>query len=438
MRTSIFFESFCITFAVLMFMACGGGGGGDGGSSSPPPSPNISLSESSYNFSGVVNNKTADHTFEITNTGNANLAVGQITVLAAPYSIPVASDGCSNRTLGPSGTCTFRARFSPTVQGVFADKVSIPSNDPDGTATIGLSGEGSGLNVWIKNASAVVAGCVVTVGVTVTDDAGKILDNVDLDPNSDFSFEVDGIAVAPEDVTFDNYETPSPVSVVLAIDCSGSEAGVLPEIKNAATSFINQLNDADEAAICKFDSSIEFNPEPDATFHDLATQRQALIDYIATFTAGSSTRLYDAMYESIARADQGIITNKHLVVVLSDGVDAVSQDHALNDVINYSGQEGVPVFTIYYRDPNYSSGDYGDPDTLKQLADGTDGQDYDGLTGDLTDVYYKIASSIRNKFIFELTLPPGCASGDTVSLNVVAGGPHPAPFGEDSTTVTFP
>ncbi|MBW2637417.1 MAG: VWA domain-containing protein [Deltaproteobacteria bacterium] len=411
-------------------MACsiGGGGSSGGGDNSKP---NIALSESDYDFSGVVVNNSADHTFVVTNEGDADLDVGQISADDTGYSIPAGSDACSNRTLGPYDTCTFEARFEPPYQNPqFSGQVSIPSNDPTGTATIDLLGEGYGLNVWIKNAGA--EGCVVDVGITVTDDEGNILDDGDLDPNNDFSLYVNGIAAAPGDVTFDAYETPSPVSVVLAIDCSTSEGGVIEQIRTGAQNFIDQLNDADEAAICKFTSATEFYPDPEI-FYDILNHKADLINYINGLSAASGTHLYDAVYESIDRAADGIITNKHLVVVLSDGVDTGS-DKTLNQVITHAEEEGVAIFTIYYRDPNFEGGDYGDPNTLRQSADGTGGQDYDGMTGDLDTVYYKIVSTIRNKFIFELTIPD-CTPG-TASLDVVVdtGVLH----GKDSITITFP
>jgi len=426
-KVSVLFKSFCIMFSLLIVMGCNMSG--DGGNNL---TPDLILTKTSHDFSGVVVNNSTDHSFEIGNNGDTNLNVGQISGLATPFSIPAASDACSNRILGPLEICSFEARFEPTGQGIFSDQVSIPSNDPNGTARIDLSGEGYGLNVWIKKAST-DPGCVVPVGVTVTDDAGNILDTVALDPITDFFFNVDNIPAVPEDITFEAYETPSPVSVVLAIDTSTSESGVLAEIKNAATSFINQLDDADEAAICSFNNSIEFGPVPDSTFYDLETKRQDLIDFIDTLTYSTNTRLYDAVYESIDRAADGIATNKHLVVVLSDGVDT-SSDKTLNQAITYGNSNDVAVFTIYYRDPDYEEGDYGDPNTMERLADGTGGQSYDGTADGLDTVYYKIVSTIRNMFLFELTVP-GCTPG-TSSLDVwVDTGTL---YGKDSTIITFP
>lgn len=428
MKYTVTISSFCIVLAMLMSIACS-----NGGSSVNNSVPRIILLQTTYNFSGVVVNNSTDHIFQIGNNGNANLSVGQISAVAAPYSVPAASDACSHQTLAPLQTCAFEVRFEPTSQGLFESRISIPSNDPNGTARIDLSGEGYGLNAWIKKTST-EQGCIATVGITVTDDMGNILDNNDLDYSTDFFFDVNAVAIPSGNILFDTYETPSPVSVVLAIDTSLSEAGVLDtDIKSAAISFISDLTDVDEAAVCSFNSSLEFEPVADSAFYDMATNRQNLIDHINTLTYGSETRLYDAIYESVNRAADGISTNRHLVVVLSDGVDSNS-NRTLNEAIAYAEDNGVAVFTIYYRDPDYGEGDYGDPDILSQLADRTGGQDYDGLTGGLDSVYTRIVNTIRNMFIFELTVP-GCAPGPaSLDVEVDTG----TLYGKDSTTITFP
>jgi len=422
--------------SLLLVMACGGGGGSSGGSGDNPK-PNIYLSESYYDFSGVVVNNSADHTFTVTNVGDANLNVGQISVGGTGYSIPVGSDACSTETLGPGGTCTFEARFEPADQGIFADQVSIPSNDPGGTATIDLDGEGYGLNVWIKDAST-ADGCVVNLDVTVTED-GIPLETLQQD---DFTIFVDETEA---NITNEApYIAPSPVSVVLVIDWSVSEQDVIDDIQAAAKDFIGQLvtsGNGDEVVICKFHKEIEFNTDYGDQFYSVDNQADvtAMEDYIddLSFSFASATYLYDAMYKAITRAAEGSKT-KQVVVVLSDGVDYGSEDHTLQQVTDYSIQKKVPVFTIYYRDPAYQGGDYGDPNTLWQLSDGTGGQDYDGMTSGLTDVYAKIASAISNKYVIKLTVPGGCIQGSTVPVVVGAGGPRPAPYGEDETTVTFP
>jgi len=78
MKISSYFKRFCFVLALLMFPACGGGGGGGGGSSATPePAPNISLA-TSIDFGASRLNNLSGQTFEITNTGNLDLTIGNI------------------------------------------------------------------------------------------------------------------------------------------------------------------------------------------------------------------------------------------------------------------------------------------------------------------------------------------------------------------------
>ena len=93
-----FFKRVSIFFLVVLLPACGGGSG----DSSPPPRPNISMSPSSLDFTGVVLTNRIEKTLTITNTGNANLTIGQIPNPSPNPTFSIATEACSNVTLSPS------------------------------------------------------------------------------------------------------------------------------------------------------------------------------------------------------------------------------------------------------------------------------------------------------------------------------------------------
>jgi hypothetical protein len=199
-------------------------------SSAPPPpapTPNIYLAQSTYDFTGIILDNSADRTFEIKNNGIANLKIGQVLSPNLPFSI--ASDTCSLATLTTSQTCSLKIRFSPTSQGPFTTTLSVPSNDPDSsTVNISLSGVGYGLNVWINQVS--TGDCLSFVAeVTVTDPANPAND-VWLRALNESNFTLNGGIITPPISNL----YPSPVSLVLAIDSSESLIGILPNIKAAA------------------------------------------------------------------------------------------------------------------------------------------------------------------------------------------------------------
>jgi VWFA-related protein len=424
MGIPIFFKRSFVAFLLLMLPACGGGGGG--GAPPPPPTPNIHLAQSNIDFAGIVLVNSADRTFEISNTGNANLKIGHILQPNLPFSIY--SDTCSNATLTPSQTCSLKVRFSPTSQGPLTATLSIPSNDPDSsTVSISLSGVGYGLNVWINKVN--LTGCPsISMDVTVTDPRSNSLlmlltkDNFKLSQNGQL-----------QNITATLIQYPSPVSLVLAIDASGSTVNILSDIRAAANSFIANLNDGDWAAICNFHMTIDFYPASAPLLIAVdAAGKTALKAYINAIVPGDGTALYDAVLQSVDRAALGT-TVKRAVIVLSDGVDT-SSVNTLNQVIANAVQKGIPVFTIFYIDPNYGGGSYGKTEIMQRLASDTGGQYYNSNTVDLAAIFQQISNVLSNKYTLNYT--SSTCSG-TNSLNVRADDYSTGLYGQDSRTVSL-
>lgn len=119
------------------------------GTGTPVPAPNIGVTDSvapaddlSVPFGSITVGGLSTQTVTVTNSGNADLVLGTVTGLAAPFT--VASDNCSGQTVAALGTCTFQVQFAPVAAGVFNDGLDIPSNDGDAsTVTVSVSGTGA-------------------------------------------------------------------------------------------------------------------------------------------------------------------------------------------------------------------------------------------------------------------------------------------------------
>ena len=109
-----------------------------------PAGPNISVSPGSKGFGQINVGSSAYQIFEISNTGDADLIIGTITLSGTDFKIKEGKDTCSGKTVLPSGKCTVKVAFSPTSGGPKSDNLSIPSNDPDTPLPVGLSGIGKG------------------------------------------------------------------------------------------------------------------------------------------------------------------------------------------------------------------------------------------------------------------------------------------------------
>jgi len=429
MGTFTIFKKSWVVLSVILLLACGGGGGDD---APPPPAPTPNISaQSTVDLGGVVLGNSVEQLIEITNTGNLNLKINQISPLNAPYEIVSTTDNCSNATLAPNTTCSLRIKFLPAAQGSFSATLAIPSNDPDTSIkNIRLNGEGYGLNVWI---SKVVASCpTVSFDVTVADPdnllplSSLIKNNFKLYENN---IELQDFVVSP-------WTGLSPASVVLALDASGSMSSIMPTVQTEASNFINQLQAGDYAAVCKMGyaaSIMKSYPEASPFLIETTpTGKTDLINNGINMTFGPfgpgqyTSALYDSLMLAIDRAaTAGTFPSKKALVIVSDGVDNASVATSLNQVIAYAKQKGVKIFSIYYISPSLVQ--YAKPQVMVRLANETGGQYFDTTTIGIATAFQQLENVITNSYT--ITYTSSTCSG-TISVRADSGGL----YGADSTT----
>jgi len=423
------FRKSWVVLSVILLLACGGGGGDD---APPPPAPTPNISaQSTVDLGGVVLGNSVEQLIEITNTGNLNLKINQISPLNAPYEIVSTTDNCSNATLAPNTTCSLRIKFLPAAQGSFSATLAIPSNDPDTSIkNIRLNGEGYGLNVWI---SKVVASCpTVSFDVTVADPdnllplSSLIKNNFKLYENN---IELQDFVVSP-------WTGLSPASVVLALDASGSMSSILPTVQTEASNFINQLQAGDYAAVCKmgYAASIMKSYPVASPFliETTPTGKTDLINNGINMTFGpfgpgqDTSALYDSLMLAIDRAaTAGTFPSKKALVIVSDGVDNASVATSLNQVIAYAKQKGVKIFSIYYISPSLVK--EAKPQVMVRLANETGGQYFDTTTIGIATAFQQLENVITNSYTITYT---SSACSGTISVRADSGGL----YGADSTT----
>src|SRR5215469_8655422 len=107
----------------------------------------LTISPTSFNYGSVVDGQTQSQTFTLSNNGNASLAISQLTVSGAAYSVT----GFSGPTiLAPGGSTTVNAVFAPTTAGSLAGTITVSSTAPNSPATISLSGTGAPSSVTVS------------------------------------------------------------------------------------------------------------------------------------------------------------------------------------------------------------------------------------------------------------------------------------------------
>jgi hypothetical protein len=100
----------------------------------------LGISPTTLSFGNVTTGtSSAAQTVTVTNTGNSNVAISQITLSGAGYTM---TGGSAPVTLTPSQNITLSVQFSPNVAGTANGNISIVSNATGSPATVSLSGIG--------------------------------------------------------------------------------------------------------------------------------------------------------------------------------------------------------------------------------------------------------------------------------------------------------
>ena len=104
---------------------------------------NIEVTPMSYDFGDIIVTESSDSaTITISNQGESDLEIGNLTINNADFNID--TDSCSGTSLAAGESCTVTVTFNPSVKGAQNAILQIPSNDPD-TATVEVSLTGQGI-----------------------------------------------------------------------------------------------------------------------------------------------------------------------------------------------------------------------------------------------------------------------------------------------------
>ncbi|MEO7273154.1 MAG: VWA domain-containing protein [Vicinamibacterales bacterium] len=221
---------------------------------------------------------------------------------------------------------------------------------------------------------------------TATDPSGRYLD---LSKDSLEVFE-DG---APQVVeTFQ--EAVEEVSIVLALDSSGSMKRKETDVIASAQDFVGALQDKDSLALLTFGDKATFA-------HDFSRNRDYTRRAIGEYRAIGGTALYDALYDSLQRVKNA--EGRRVVVVMTDGRDennagnGPGSTHKLDEVLKLVKDSGAMVYAI-------GLGTNLDRTALQQFADLSGGRaffpsDVSGLAAE----YRRVIDDLRRRYVIGYT-----------------------------------
>jgi VWFA-related protein len=189
-------------------------------------------------------------------------------------------------------------------------------------------------------------------------------------------------------------EAVAPVSIVLALDESGSMKKAAEGVQDAARRFVTAVRPQDKLGLVLFADHSTFA-------HDLSLNRDHTLTGIDQYKASGGTALYDALSDALHRLK--FENARRVVVVLTDGRDednpgkGPGSTHTFDDVLQYAKETDAIVFGIGLG-PNVDS------DVLQKLASATGGEAYfPSDTSLLDDTYQRIVENLRRRWIVSYT-----------------------------------
>jgi VWFA-related protein len=186
------------------------------------------------------------------------------------------------------------------------------------------------------------------------------------------------------------HEAVAPVSIVLALDASGSMRKSAAAVIEAAHAFVDALRPEDSLAPMLFADQVVFA-------HDLTKDREAAFTAIDGYQATGGTALYDALSDALTRLKR--VEGRRAIVVLTDGRDennpgtAPGSVRTLDDVMTLVRETDATIFAI-------GLGVKVDPLPLERLARLSGGQAYFPVeVSGLRDEYRRIVENLRRRYV---------------------------------------
>lgn len=189
-------------------------------------------------------------------------------------------------------------------------------------------------------------------------------------------------------------EAVDPVSIVLALDASGSMKKSADMVMATAKEFVVKVRPEDNLALIMFADEPKFA-------HTLATNREWTLDAIDKYVPLGGTALYDALWNAMMHLKG--VKGRRTVVVMTDGRDennpgtAPGSVHTLADVLSLHREVGAVIYSV-------ALGTKVDHSVLDRLADQAAGQVY--VATDVSQLgaqYAKVIDSLRRRYVISYT-----------------------------------
>jgi Ca-activated chloride channel homolog len=196
--------------------------------------------------------------------------------------------------------------------------------------------------------------------------------------------------------TIDTFqEAVDPVSIVLALDASGSMKKAADQVRQTAREFVQAVRPEDNLSL------LTFADQP--VFADTdGKNRNWMLSAIDAYAPEGGTALYDALWDALTHL-KSVEQGRHAIVILTDGRDennpgtAPGSAHTFDEVINLEKQVGATIYPI-------GLGTKVDGKILSALATQSGGEAYFPTDASALGAQFRlIVENLRRRYVLSYT-----------------------------------
>jgi Ca-activated chloride channel family protein len=231
---------------------------------------------------------------------------------------------------------------------------------------------------------------LVNVFTNVTDATGAIVGGLAKD---DFAVTEDG---RPQKISVFERQSELPLSLVLAIDTSGSVHKDLPLEQEAAKKFVHALlRGQDQMSLMEFSTDVR-------QVVAFTNQASKIDRGLGSLRSGPATALYDAIYlasENLAKQTVAGKPGRKVLVLVTDGGDTANTV-TYADALEKALRGEVMVYSIIDVPIEASAGrDTGGEHALITLAEQTGGKYFYASAGGLDKAFAQVSEDLRTQYL---------------------------------------
>lgn len=222
----------------------------------------------------------------------------------------------------------------------------------------------------------------------------------------------------PQQISYFQHETDTPLSIVLLVDTSASQEKVVLEERDAASAFVRSVlrPEKDNASVLSFTGITRIDRPPTGDASRLLSAIDGLkVEYTEdspvcqddNATADEKLRCRTAVWDAVALSVREVLsktpeTTRRAVILVSDGDDTASKLRIYQSV-EYAVRNNTVVYSIGIRDRDFKYGEMR-KDFLRIISESTGGRAFfPKSTQDIAAAFSQIEQELRTQYLISYT-----------------------------------